>query len=129
MTIEERKRNAVTRITKAVFPNDTNHYNTLFGGLALYLMDEVAFICATRFAKKRMVTISSNKVDFKHPIPSGNIVEFVASIKSIGNTSMVVLVEIFLEEMYGPKRFKAIEGEFTFVAIDEERNPVAVVSD
>jgi acyl-CoA hydrolase len=127
MTLEERKQSAITRITKAVFPNDTNHYNTLFGGLALYLMDEVAFICATRFAKKRMVTISSNKVDFKHPIAAGNIVEFVASVKSIGNTSMVVLVEIFLEEMYGPKRFKAIDGEFTFVAIDEERNPIKVL--
>lgn len=36
-------RAAETRIVKAVFPNTTNHYDTLFGGTALQLMDEVAF--------------------------------------------------------------------------------------
>jgi acyl-CoA hydrolase len=39
---------AETRIFKAVFPNSTNHYDTLFGGTTLHMMDEVAFITATR---------------------------------------------------------------------------------
>ncbi|MDT3409111.1 UNVERIFIED_CONTAM: acyl-CoA hydrolase [Pseudacidovorax intermedius] len=65
MTTEERIEASETRIFKAVFPNTTNHYDTLFGGTAMQLMDEVAFITATRFARKRVVTVSSDKIDFK----------------------------------------------------------------
>ena len=66
MDIETRIQNAETRIFKVVFPNTTNHYNTLFGGTAMQLMDEVAFITATRFSRKRVVTVSSSKIDFKN---------------------------------------------------------------
>jgi hypothetical protein len=39
-SITERIAAAETRIFKAVFPNTTNHYDTLFGGTALQMMDE-----------------------------------------------------------------------------------------
>ena len=77
MTTEERIEASETRIFKAVFPNTTNHYDTLFGGTAMQLMDEVAFIAATRFARKRVVTVSSDKIDFKRSIPAGTIVELI----------------------------------------------------
>jgi acyl-CoA hydrolase len=118
---------AETRLVKAVFPNTTNHYDTLFGGTALQLMDEVAFVCATRYSRKKMVTIKSDKVDFKHPIPAGSIIELIAYVKSVGRTSLVVHVDIFLEEMYAEKRHKVIEGEFTFVAIDDDKRPIPVL--
>ena len=63
MTLEERTKNSITRVFKAVFPNTTNHYDTLFGGTAMHLMDEVAFITATRFSRLRMVTVSSDRID------------------------------------------------------------------
>ena len=113
-----------TVISKAVFPSTTNHYDTLFGGEALKLMDEVAFICATRYARKPMVTVSSDRIDFNCPIPSGTIAELVAEVVEVGRTSLRVHVYIYLEEMYSDYRYKAIEGEFTFVAIDEQRRPV-----
>jgi acyl-CoA hydrolase len=127
MTIEERKKVSETRIFKAVFPNTTNHYDTLFGGMAMQLMDEVAFITATRFSRKRMVTVSSDRIDFNKPIPAGTIIELIGSISHIGNTSLKVLVEIFIEEMYSDGRDKAITGTFTFVAVDEHKNPVKVI--
>ena len=126
MSIEEKKKRSLTVTTMAVFPNTTNHYDTLFGGEALKLMDEIAFISATRFSRKRMVTVSSDRVDFSSPIPSGTIAEFVAQVVKVGNTSLDVGVDIFLEEMYSDKRFKAIHGSFTFVAIDEDRKPTPV---
>jgi acyl-CoA hydrolase len=43
MTIEERIQKSTTNVFKAVFPNTTNHYDTLFGGTAMHLMDEVAY--------------------------------------------------------------------------------------
>ncbi len=38
-------------MVKAVFPNTKNQYDSLFGGTALFWMDEKAFITATRFSR------------------------------------------------------------------------------
>ena len=127
MTLEEQIQKCRTSIFKAVFPNTTNHYDTLFGGTAMQLMDEVAFITATRFSRQRMVTVSSDKIDFTKPIPSGTIVELQGRVKQVGTTSLKVQVEVYIEEMYSDKRESAINGEFTFVAIDENRNPTKIV--
>ena len=127
MDIEEQIEKSVTHIFKAVFPNTTNHYDTLYGGTAMQLMDEVAFITATRFCRKRMVTVSSDRIDFTKPIPAGTIIELIGKVTSVGRTSLKVSVEIFIEEMYNDNREKAITGSFTFVAIDENKKPVSVL--
>ncbi|MGZ3874517.1 MAG: acyl-CoA thioesterase [Mucilaginibacter sp.] len=127
MDTEQRIKSAETRIFKAVFPNTTNHYDTLFGGTAMHLMDEVAFITATRFTRKTMVTVSSDRIDFNKPIPAGTIIELVGKIQHIGNSSLKVLVEIYVEEMYSFEREKAITGTFTLVAIDKDKKPVKIM--
>lgn len=126
MTIEQKIHASETRLFKAVFPNTINHYDTLFGGTAMMLMDEVAFITATRFTRQSVVTVSSDRIDFKHPIPSGTIIELVGRVVQIGNTSLKVEVDIFIEQMYTEGREKAISGSFTFVAIDESKKPVQI---
>jgi acyl-CoA hydrolase len=126
MTREEKIQRSETHIFKAVFPSTTNHYDTLFGGTAMQLMDEVAFIAATRYSRQRMVTVSSDRIDFKRPIPAGTIIELVGKVTYIGTTSLKVRVDIFIEQMYSEAREKAISGEFTFVAIDEEKKPVKI---
>lgn len=126
MTTQEKVQLSETSIFKAVFPNTTNHYDTLFGGTAMQLMDEVAFITATRFSRQRMVTVSSDRIDFKKPIPAGTIVELVGKVSYIGNTSLKVRVNIYIEQMYSNDREKAVTGEFTFVAIDENKKPAKI---
>lgn len=127
MNLEKRILESQTQIFKAVFPNTTNHYDTLFGGNALQLMDEVAFICATRFSRKKVVTVSSDRVDFKKPIPGGTIAEFRAHVTEVGNTSLKVQVDIYIEQMYEDKREKAISGVFTLVAIGDDKKPIPVL--
>jgi len=126
MNLEERIRQSETRIFKAVFPSNTNHYDTLFGGTAMQLMDEVAFIAATRFTRKKVVTVSSDRIDFKMPIPGGTIIELIGRVTYTGTTSLKVKVDIYIEEMYSEVREKAITGTFTFVAIDENKKPVRI---
>lgn len=92
----------------------------------MQLMDEVAFIAATRYSRQRMVTVSSDRIDFKKPIPAGTIVELIGKVTYIGNTSLKVRVDIFVEQMYSLERDKAVSGEFTFVAIDTQKNPVKI---
>lgn len=117
MSIEERIELARTRVFKAVFPGETNHYDTLFGGTALQWMDEVAFIAATRFTREKVVTVSSDKVNFKMPIPAGSIVELDAQIVRIGNTSLEVNVDVYKEDMYQEGRLLALSGRFIFVSL------------
>ena len=126
MTLEQRIQASETHLFKAVFPNTTNHYDTLFGGSAMHLMDEVAFITATRFSRQKMVTVSSDKIDFKKPIPAGTIVELIGTVTGVGNTSLKVKIDVFIEEMYSDSREKAITGMFTLVAVDEHKRPVPV---
>ncbi len=127
MTFEERVKLSETHIFKAVFPNTTNHMDTLFGGTAMQLMDEVAFITATRFARKKMVTVSTDKIDFNVAIPSGTIIELIGKVTKMGNTSLHVSVEIFMENMFNDQRILAIIGEFIFVALDENKKPVKII--
>lgn len=127
LTLEERIEQSHTHIFKAVFPNTTNHYDTLFGGTALALMDEVAFITGTRFSRKRLVTVSTDKIDFNKPIPAGTIIELFGKVVHVGRTSLKILVEVYVEEMYNNKRDLAITGTFSFVAIDENKQPIPVI--
>jgi acyl-CoA hydrolase len=125
--IEQRIKESITSVTKTVFPGRTNHHNTLFGGDALAWMDEVAFIAATRFCRKPLVTISSDRVDFKEAIPAGTFAELVATVSHVGNTSLKVDVNIYLERMHKDDKHLAISGSFTFVAVDDNHRPTPVV--
>lgn len=128
MNYEEQIQNSITRVFKVVFPNITNHHNTMFGGAVMEMMDEVAFMTATRFARKTFVTVSCDKVDFKKPIPADTIVEIIGKVKHIGNTSLKVNVEIYIEEMYSDFREKAVSGDFTMVAVDKNKKPEKIFS-
>ena len=125
--MEQRKKSAQTRVTKAVFPDRTNHHDTLFGGTALLWMDEVSFIAATRFCRKPIVTVSSDKIDFKHAVPAGSVVELIADVIEVGRTSLKVRVEVFVESLYEDGCEKAITGTFSFVAIDDDKKPTSVL--
>jgi acyl-CoA hydrolase len=125
--VEYRKKQAQTRVTKAVFPDRTNHHDTLFGGTALQWMDEISFIAATRFSRQNIVTVSSDKIDFKHPVPAGSVVELVANVIEVGRTSLKVQVDMYVESLYKDGSQKAITGSFSFVAIDENKKPTRVI--
>lgn len=129
MNYETQIQASETRVFKVVFPNTTNHHNTMFGGKVMEMMDEVAFMTATRFARKSFVTVSCDRIDFKMPIPADTLVELIGKVKYVGNTSVKVNVEIFVEEMYLETREKAVSGDFTLVAIDENKKPLKIFQD
>ncbi len=126
MNYEPKIKDSETHVFKVVFPNITNHHNTMFGGTVMEMMDEVAFMTATRFARKSFVTVSCDRIDFKKPIPADTLVELIGKVKYVGNSSLKVNVEVFVEEMYEEKREKAVSGDFTLVALDENKKPVKI---
>jgi acyl-CoA hydrolase len=114
------------RLIEMVFPEQTNHYGTLFGGEGLALMDKAAFVTASRYARRAVVTARSEKVDFRIPVRQGQLVELVARIVSTGQTSMTVDVELFSEDLLTGERQLATGGRFVMVALNEEGRPAEV---
>ncbi|MBN8465071.1 acyl-CoA thioesterase [Corallococcus exiguus] len=115
-----------TRMVDMVFPDQTNHYGTLFGGQALRLMDMSAFITASRYARRTVVTASSERVDFHTPVLQGQLVELVGRVVATGRTSLTVDVELFAEDLLSGARQLCTRGRFILVALDAERRPTAV---
>ncbi|WP_166976739.1 acyl-CoA thioesterase [Rhodocaloribacter litoris] len=109
-----------------VFPGNTNHYDTLFGGTAMAWMDQAAFICATRWCRRKVVTVHIGEIDFRHAVPEGSIVELVARVVKTGRSSMTIRVEMFVEPMDREDRLLATSGEFVMVALDSLGQPAAV---
>ncbi len=114
------------RLIEMVFPEQTNHYGTLFGGQALALMDKAAFVAASRWARRTVVTASSERVDFHVPIRQGQLVELIARVVSTGRTSMVVEVEVHAEDLLSGDRQLGTRGRFVMVALDAHGKPAAV---
>ena len=126
MITKERMENSETRQFKAIFPNTLNAQETLFGGTAMKWMDEVAYITATRFTRMKMVTISTDKMQFKNAIKSGTIAEIIGKVIKVGNLKLDIQVEIWVEEMFSDIRFKAVNAIFTFAAIDSNHKPIKI---
>jgi len=126
MTIEQRIEKSETHVFKVVFPDTTNHHNTMFGGRVIMMMTETAFMTATRFSRKTFVIVSSDRIDFKKPIPAATLVELVGRVHEIGNTSIKIKVEVFLERIHSEEREKVVSGVFTLVALDEDGKPIPV---
>jgi acyl-CoA hydrolase len=115
-----------TRIVEMVFPNQANHYGTLFGGDALRLMDMAAFVAASRHARKPVVTASSERIDFHVPVRQGQLAEVVGRVSRAGRTSMTVEVELWAEDLLTGTRELCTKGSFVLVAIDHDGRPVPI---
>jgi len=114
---------SLSRLIDLVFPGDTNHHGTLFGGAGLALMDRIAFIAATRHGRVPFVTASCDRVDFQAPARVGEMVEFCARVGRVGRTSMTVEVEMTAEDLLSGDRRLCTRGSFSMVAVPEGEGP------
>ena len=115
-----------TRIVEIVFPTDTNSMGSLFGGRALSLMDRLAFVVASRFSRKPVVTACSEKVEFRTPVKTGNLVELVGRIARVGRTSITLSVEAWAQRYLTTTLEKVTGATFVMVALDKDGHPTPV---
>jgi uncharacterized protein (TIGR00369 family) len=126
MAEHEHRADEEVRLAELVMPNRTNHQGSLFGGHALGLMDHAGWVAATRRARRTMVTVASDRVEFKVPVRAGQLVELVARVTKVGRTSVTVAVDMYAEEVATGQRQLATSGSFVFVAVDDDGRPTPI---
>lgn len=124
--IKDMAENPVTCLVDLVFPNQTNHKGTLFGGVALSMMDKAASIAAHRYAKNTVVTASIERTDFVAPVYEGELAEVTARVVKSGRSSMVVEVTLMAEVLVTGERRLCTRGTFNMVAVDARGRPVPI---
>lgn len=111
------------RMVDMVFPSQTNHYGTLYGGDALKLMGKAAFIASTRHARAVMVMAASDRIDFTSPIREGEMIELVATVRMTGRSSVRIGVDLWAEHLLSGARRRAASALFTMVSVASDGRP------
>lgn len=107
-------------------PVHANHYGNVHGGTILKLADEAAFVAATKHARKNVVVVSMDHMEFKHPVNIGDLLTLTASILHTGSTSMDVEVKIQAEKIKVNKKVNIGVAYLTMVALDKKGKPAKV---
>ncbi len=117
----EAKTVSQSRTVKAmlVLPPDSNILGTMFGGMVMNYIDDIASISAYRHARQQVVTASTDSVDFLKPINVGEMICLESFVTWSHNTSMEVYVNIVSENLKTAERRVCAASFLTFVAIDE----------
>jgi len=116
--------------THIVFPEDANHFGSLFGGTLIGWMDRAAFLAAVRRARGAVVTRAVDHLEFRTPVHVGDIVECTGHVEDVGETSLFVTVEVWRETPAGGEgRELCTSGKFVMVAVDDAGHPRSVPKD
>lgn len=108
----------------AAMPSDANSTSDIFGGWVMGQVDIAGSIPALHRAKGRVATVAVNSFVFKHPIFVGDLVSFYTRIVKVGNTSITVEVEVYVQrDPIQPTCVKVTEATLTYVAVGEDRRP------
>ena len=113
-------------MTELVLPNDTNTLNNLMGGRLMHWMDIVSAIAAQKHANRIVVTASLDNISFRQPIQLGNVVTLRARVTRAFNSSMEVRIDVEAEDIPANKKFSSNSAYFTFVAVDQNGQPIDV---
>src|SRR5215218_809418 len=113
-------------MTILMTPDMSNFAGNVHGGILLKYLDQVAYTCATRYARTYAVTLSVDQVVFREPIHVGELVTFDASVNRTGRTSMEVGVRVTTQDLVRQTVQHTNSCYFTMVALGPDGRPVPV---
>lgn len=102
-------------------PADANADGDIFGGWLVSQMDLAGAVTANRLARGRVATVAIDSMVFLRPVAVGSVVSCHTHVLSIGRSSIAIRVEVWARHHSDSEPRKVTEGQFTFVAIDENR--------
>ena len=115
-------------IRPLAMPCDTNQNGDIFGGWLLGQMDIAGSIFAYKVANGRTVTVAIDGMVFHKPVYVGDVVSVYSSLIKVGHTSVAIRVEAWVMRRNEDNLLHVTDGNFTYVAIDDENRPRPVHS-
>jgi acyl-CoA thioesterase YciA len=113
-------------IRTLAMPADTNQNGDIFGGWLLSQMDLAGGVFASKITKSRTVTVAIEAMNFRKPVFVGDLVSVHATLVRIGKTSITVHLDAWVLRRKEMQSILVIDGNFTYVAIDDQGHPQAI---
>lgn len=124
--IEERRvTDSRVETVHMVRPNHLNAAGRLFGGILMQWLDDVAGLVAKRHTRSNIITASVDNLRFIQGAYQKDVIVIIGKATYVGNTSMEVRVDTYVENMDGMRR-PINRAYFTMVALDENDKPKRV---
>ena len=98
----------------------------LFGGMLMQWVDEVSGVVAMRHCGTyRVTTAAVDNLQFKEPVYEGEILVMIGYVTYVGNTSMEVEIDSYVERGDG-MRYMVNRAFSVMVAVDENERPTQI---
>lgn len=105
---------------------DINGENRLFGGRLLEWIDEAAGLASMRHCGGNITTASIDSLQFRKAAYLNDIVIVKAKVTYVGNTSMEIRVDVYVEDKATGLRHMINHAYLTEVHVDEKGHPLPV---
>jgi len=115
-----------TVLVQLMGPRDANNMGYVHGGWIMKLVDEAGALACIRHARRRVVTVAVDRMDFRQPIRLGDLVTLTAEVSYVGRTSMETEVHVTAENPVTGECTVTNMAYLVYVAPGEDGRPVAV---
>src|SRR4051794_2943301 len=115
-------------IRVTAMPADTNPYGGVFGG---WLMGQMGLACgsfASRRTHGKAILVAADAMKFPGAMAVGDELSVYVDLLKQGRTSLRLNAEAIARVRDGDSETTVAEGEFTFVALDEQGKPREIAS-
>ncbi len=111
-------------------PADSNPSGDIFGGWIMSQMDIAGASFARQIARARVVTVAVEAMTFHLPVFVGDEVSCYCETQRVGRTSVAIHIETWVRrDRLTDESIKVTEAVYTYVAIDQDRNPICLKLD
>jgi len=125
MEVEKRVEDSLTEYVQLLMPRHINGSGRLFGGQLLEWIDMVGGVTARRHSGHDVITAAIDNLQFKEGAYNNDILVLIGRITYVGNTSMEVRVDTYVEDLSGMRR-PINRAYMVLVALDDEGKPTRV---
>src|SRR6266567_4165582 len=112
---------SVVTAAQLMTPDMANLVGNIHGGHVMRLADNLALVCASRFAGTGTTTAAVDRIDFYEPVHIGELLLMTARIAYVHHTSLDVDVEVMAEDIVTGQTRLTNTCHFTFVALKDGR--------
>jgi len=126
MEIRKKVIESTATLSQVMMPHHASHYGNVHGGIIMKLVDEVAYVAASRHARRNVVTASIDSLNFENPVRIGDVISLRAELTFVGKTSMEIEVHVDTEKVKTGQVLPVATAFLTMVALDEKGRPTPV---